>query len=90
MAKKLNHCREIGIMKKTLLAAALFLVMMSCNNPSDNGNGTDTTGTTNPSAIDTTQHPNGMTNGSVISTDTAHVNVDNTGNVQGGDSSNQQ
>jgi hypothetical protein len=75
-------------MKKILSATALFLLMMSCANSGDNGGSTDTTGTTNPSAIDTTQHPNGMTNGSVISTDTAHMNVDNTGNVNGGDSSN--
>lgn len=33
-------------------------------------NSADTLGST-PSAIDTVQHPNGMTNGSVISIDTA-------------------
>ena len=77
-------------MKKILSAVALVILMMSCNNSGQNTNTRDTTGNTNPTAIDTTQHPNGMTNGNVISTDTASMNVDNVGNAQGGDTSNQQ
>jgi hypothetical protein len=76
-------------MKKILSASALFLIMMSCGNSGNNVPGTTDTGeSANPSAIDTTQHPNGMTSGSVISTDTASMNVENVGNPHGGDSSN--
>lgn len=70
-------------MKKLLSASALFILLMSCTNSSDSTTVTDST-SANPSAIDTTQQPNG----SVMSTDTTSMNVDNTGNVDGGDSSN--
>lgn len=69
-------------MKKILLASAVSWALFSCNdNTSTNTEANDT----NPSVTDSTQHPNGMSNGSVISTDTASMNVDNT-NVRGLDS----
>jgi len=66
-------------MKKAILQVALIILLLSCNNA---GNEDSVTGDSNalnntPSAIDTTQHPNGITNGSVISTDTASMNVEN-------------
>ena len=70
-------------MKKLLSASTLFVLLMSCTNSSDSTTITDST-SANPPAIDTTQQPNG----SVMSTDTTSMNVDNTGNVDGGDSSN--
>lgn len=63
-------------MKKYIVASALFMVIASCNNAGDtNANSTVADSGQNPSAIDTTQHPNGLTNGSVISTDTAAMRV---------------
>ena len=57
---------------------ALFTLLLSCNNAGNDGPVTDSTSINNtPSAIDTTQHPNGITNGSLISTDTARMNVEN-------------
>lgn len=69
-------------MKKLCIISALFITIISCNsNSSDNdaatGNTTDTAGLTNPTAIDTTKHPGGMINSSVISTDTAAMNTSN-------------
>ncbi len=66
-------------MKKVLIASALLIVLYSCSgNSSDNAtNTTDSTGLTNPTAIDTVKHPSGMDNSSVISTDTAAMNVQN-------------
>ena len=59
--------------------AILFLMVMALAGCSD---GTETNGKNavpgeaeNPSAIDTTQHPNGVSTGSVISTDTAAMRV---------------
>ena len=65
-------------MKKIIIASALFIGLLSCNNetggePSLN----DSISLENaPSAFDTTQHPTGITTGSVISTDTASMNVE--------------
>lgn len=56
-------------MKKYLFAFAFIAGITSCNNASD-----DTK--TNSSATDSTQTPNGMSNGSVISTDTAAMRTD--------------
>ncbi|MCW3091632.1 MAG: hypothetical protein JWP81_2701 [Ferruginibacter sp.] len=53
----------------------------SCNNSDNNtstGNKTDTVGNTSPVSIDTVKHPSGVDNSSVISTDTAAMNVQNT------------
>ncbi len=61
----------------------MFIVLNSCNNSStdnatnkENG-GTDSTGLTNPTSIDTIKHPSGIDNSSAISTDTAAMNVQN-------------
>ncbi len=71
-------------MKKFCIISALFISLTSCNstnNDEDNNNKdntADSSGLTNPSAIDTVKHPTGMDNSSVISTDTAAMNVQNT------------
>ena len=66
-------------MTKLLIISAIVL-LSSCgnadNNSTTNSNG-DTAGLTNPSAIDTVKHPSGVDNSSVISTDTAAMNVQN-------------
>lgn len=69
-------------MKKLCIASTLFIALSSCggnssNNNETTGNTTDSTGLTNPTAIDTTKHPGGMVNSSVISTDTAAMNTSN-------------
>lgn len=70
-------------MRKILIVPAFLFAIISCNSNSSSehkAGGSDTaskTGLTNPSAIDTTKHPDGMVNGSVISTDTAAMNVQN-------------
>ena len=59
----------------------LLVFLASCgnaNNTSNSDNATDTVGLTNPIAIDTIKHPSGVDNSSVISTDTAAMNVQNT------------
>lgn len=56
-------------MKKFVVIMGLSLLVVSCGNNSN---------TENPSAIDTTQHPTGITNSNVISTDTAAMKVDST------------
>jgi hypothetical protein len=55
-------------------------LLASCGNSGQNasGSGTDTIGNTNPITIDTLKHPSGVDNSSVISTDTAAMNVQNT------------
>lgn len=60
---------------RKLLFSFLLLAMLGCN---DGGNATGTTGETgeNPSAMDTTKHPDGTINGSVISTDTDAMTLD--------------
>jgi hypothetical protein len=70
-------------MKKIIVISALFITSMSCNSNQNNeasGDTTNNAGLTNPSAIDTTKHPDGMINGNVISTDTAAINVQNSEN----------
>ena len=66
---------------KKLVVLVILVALYSCGgSSSDNaaaGNTTDTAGLTNPTAIDTTKHPTGMDNSSVISTDTAAMNVQN-------------
>ena len=66
-------------MKKLLIPAIAFY-FLSCGN-ADSTNSTqnqnDTVGKTNPIAIDTMKHPSGVDNSSVISTDTAAMNVQN-------------
>lgn len=69
-------------MKKYFIVSALIITLYSCSgntadNAAANGNTTDSTGLTNPTAIDTTKHPTGVDNSSVISTDTAAMNVQN-------------
>lgn len=66
-------------MKKHFIVSALIITLYSCsgNTADANGNTTDSTGLTNPTAIDTTKHPTGVDNSSVISTDTAAMNVQN-------------
>ena len=72
-------------MKKIFLATALVVSLMSCNDRGENSSARDTSGDTNASPIDSTQNAD-----SVMATDTMKRNLDNTGNVEGGDSSNQQ
>jgi hypothetical protein len=66
-------------MNKLIIASLLLISFCSCGaSSSDNNNTTtDGAGLTNPTAIDTTKHPSGMDNSSVISTDTAAMNVQN-------------
>ena len=68
-------------MKKLCVVTVLFIAISSCSGSSsgngDTGNTTDTSGLTNPTAIDTTKHPTGMDNSNVISTDTAAMNTSN-------------
>lgn len=68
-------------MKKLCIVSAVFLLLSSCSNSTTNdeakSNSTDSGGLTNPTAIDTTKHPSGVDNSSVISTDTAAMNVQN-------------
>ena len=65
-------------MKKIIIASALFVGLLSCN--SETGGETTSNDSASredaPSAFDTTQHPTGITTGSVISTDTASMNVE--------------
>lgn len=74
-------------MKKSFLASSILFMLYSCggagddnatNNSAPSSNGNDSVGLTNPTAIDTIKHPTGMENSSVISTDTAAMNVQNT------------
>jgi hypothetical protein len=66
-------------MKKLHMISVAFL-LASCGNSSQDtsASGADTVGKTNPIAIDTIKHPSGVDNSSVISTDTAAMNVQNT------------
>ncbi|MEO6454048.1 MAG: hypothetical protein ABIN97_08255 [Ginsengibacter sp.] len=68
-------------MKKLFIVSAIF-IFCSCDNTANNTNeagaNTDSVGLTNPVVIDTLKHPSGMDNSSVISTDTAAMNVQNT------------
>ncbi|WP_018612859.1 hypothetical protein [Segetibacter koreensis] len=69
-------------MKEIWIGLLVIVALSSCsgnlsNNNETTGNTTDSTGLTNPSAIDTTKHPSGMDNSNVISTDTAAMNTSN-------------
>jgi len=67
-------------MKSLFLMAAVCLAI-SCGDSNEQGDGSHHDGSdasSTPSAIDTVQHPNGVTGGSVISTDTAAMRVDST------------
>lgn len=69
-------------MKKISIFSLLLIALTSCSgNSTDNnsgaGNTTDSSGLTNPVAIDTTKHPTGVDNSNVISTDTAAMNTSN-------------
>ncbi len=73
-------------MKKLCIVSAIFIIS-SCGDSTDNNatnnkvtntDGTDTGGLTNPITIDSVKHPSGVDNSSVISTDTAAMNVQNT------------
>jgi hypothetical protein len=64
-------------MKKLVMISALFIGLSACNSGGSAANDTDSGGLTNPTAIDTTKHPSGMENSSVISTDTAAMNMQN-------------
>ena len=69
-------------MKKIWIGSFLFVALAGCggsssDNASGDENNTDSTGLTNPVTIDTTKHPTGMDNSSIISTDTAAMNTSN-------------
>ena len=72
LKKFITYC-----MKKYIPAAVLFVVLLSCNNGNNNSNSSDTM-KTNASATDSTQTPNGVTTGDVISVDTAATRLDTT------------
>ncbi|MEO6546860.1 MAG: hypothetical protein ABIN94_02635 [Ferruginibacter sp.] len=66
-------------MKKLFIVLAVYIFAgCNSNNDSSAGSTTDTVGNTNPVVIDTLKHPSGVDNSSVISTDTAAMNVQNT------------
>jgi hypothetical protein len=72
-------------MRKIIVCSALLISIVACNSNSSSSNNaagdtTQNTGLTNPSSVDTTKHPDGVVNGSVISTDTAAINVQNSVN----------
>jgi hypothetical protein len=57
---------------KNRMLAVVCMALFSCGNQNNNGDAATLDGTkTNAAANDSTSHPDGMTNGSVISTDTA-------------------
>ena len=64
-------------MKKMMIMVLMATVLLSCGeNATGNSNSQDSLGD-NPSVIeDETQHPTGVTNQNVISTDTAAMNVE--------------
>ena len=69
-------------MKKLFFFSALVIALASCNNGSSSADSVDrdttnAAGLTNPSAIDTVKHGDGIINSNVISTDTAAMNMQN-------------
>ena len=62
-------------MKKYISISVLMLALISCNDGNDSGNRTTEDTKSNAAANDTTPHPNGMTEPSVISVDTAATRV---------------
>lgn len=69
-------------MKKLCIVSAIFLLLSGCSNSTTNdeteSDSNDSGALANPTAIDTVKHPSGVDNSSVISTDTAAMNVQNT------------
>ena len=66
-------------MTKLFVISAL-VALSSCGNADNNGttnSNSDSGGLTNPTLMDTVKHPSGVDNSSVISTDTAAMNVQN-------------
>ena len=68
-------------MKKILFVTAIVAGLMSCNGTSENGSTDQDTANVEvgplPADVDTTRSPSGVDNSSVISTDTAAMNVEN-------------
>ena len=64
-------------MKKILSLLILTITIISCNNDEATKTDSDSANTSAPTVIEDTssQHPNGVTGGSVISTDTAAFGV---------------
>ena len=65
---------------KKIVIIIFIAAYTSCNNTPGNSaeeKAKDSIGLTNPSVIDTTKHPTGMDNSSVITTDTAAIDVSN-------------
>ena len=64
-------------MKKIVTLFALSVFIFSCNTGESSATGMDSVATENPTAIEDTgtQHPTGITTGSVISTDTSQFDV---------------
>lgn len=63
--------------KYPLLLILFGVIISGCtDNKSKSGSSAGTDSNNTSSAIDTTQHPNGVTTGSVISTDTSAMTVD--------------
>ncbi len=64
------------------LASIFFLlIFLSCADSTDNtstGPVIDSATLANPTMVDTVKHPSGVDNSSVISTDTAAMNIQNT------------
>ena len=72
-------------MRKIVIFSALTISLASCGGSGSTDSNTvrsDTgqSGMNHSSAIDTSKHPDGMINGSVISTDTAAINMQNSVN----------
>ncbi|MEJ7769694.1 MAG: hypothetical protein WKF70_08450 [Chitinophagaceae bacterium] len=67
---------------KSFFLPGMLILLIACSdstsNSSDQNNNTDNTSLTQPDAGDTTKQPGGMDNSSVISTDTAAMNYQNT------------
>lgn len=60
-------------MRKIIFCFVVVVLAVSCSNEGSTNTGSDASA---PKASDSsTQHPNGVTNGSVISTDTASMNT---------------
>jgi hypothetical protein len=62
-------------MKRYIGISVLMLALIGCNNGNDTGNRTTEETKPNAAANDSTPHPSGMTEPSVISVDTAATRV---------------
>ncbi len=69
--------KRVSYLLNYFTSVALLLALSACGESSGGDSRADSTSST-PSAIDTAQHPNGVTSGSVISTDTAAMKADTT------------